>query len=540
MSISLDNLPNDPAELKHIIADQATREAELISRHDTEKAELRNELHQEYAIEVAQLKEQIRLLLHQKFGRSAEAAPGQGELFDEAEAEVQAEQPVTDSIAVTTHRRKRGGRRPLPEQLARIDIVCELDEAERCCPKDGTELVEIGEDVSEQLDYIPAQAVVLRIIRKKCACPQCEEHVVRARAPVQLIPKSQASNGLLAHIAIAKYQDALPLYRQEQIYTRLGVELDRTLMANWMVKVGAAVQPLIDCLRADLQTAALIHGDETTVQVLKEPGRRADQKSYMWVQASGTGPPIVLYHYASGRSRQVVQTLYGDYRGTLVTDGYAAYDGLSKACHAGCWAHVRRRFHEALKAQTGKRTGKVQIGFNYVQKLFALERQFKALPVEARFEQRQLQSKPVLEELRGWLDKSLPGVPPQSLAGKALGYLNSQWHKLIVFVEDGTIPLSNNLVENKIRPFVIGRKNWMFSDSVNGANASAAIYSLIETVKANDMNPALYLRWLFHTLPTIDINDADAVRELLPYRCDQAAIVEFLAHDHLTPGPAVP
>ena len=269
--------------------------------------------------------------------------------------------------------------------------------------------------------------------------------------------------------------------------------------------------------------------DETTVQVLKEPGRRADQPSYMWVQSTGTGPPIVVYHYAPGRSARVAEHLFGAYRGTLVTDGYAAYQSLRHATHAGCWAHARRKFNDALKVQTGKRTGKAQMGFSMIQRLFALEKRWAKLSSEQRFERRQRHARPLMDDLANWLEKSLPGVTPKSQLGRAMLYLHRQWDKLTVFLESGQIPIHNNQAENKIRPFVIGRKNWLFNDSGQGAESSAAIYSLIETAKANDLAPDMYLRWLFQTLPNTDLTDSDALHALLPYGVDPDRIVQSLA-----------
>jgi len=515
MQISLDSLPDDPAALKRIIADL---DAEL----DT--------LRQDYEAELESLKAQLLLALKRVFGRSSEAAPGQGELFNEAEQTASStSEPFTEpETEVPAHKRRKPGRKPLPAHLPRLEIVYELKAAERVCPTDGEPLTEIGEETSEQLDIVPAKVRVIRRVRKKYACPACESHVARAPVPASLIPKSIATPSLLSHIVLSKYQDALPLYRQEQVFKRLGVELSRTTQANWMIRVGQAVAPLLELMRGDLLGARVVHSDETTVQVLKEAGRRPDQKSYMWVQVAGTGPPIVLYHYAPSRGRAVIERLLDGYRGTLVTDGYAAYETVP-ARHAGCWAHARRKFHEALEAQPNGRTGKALVGFNLIQKLFVLERGYQAMAADERRITRQERSRPVVEELRGWLDSSLPQVSPKTLVGKALGYLDSQWGKLTLFLEDGEVPIHNNLAENKIRPFVIGRRNWLFSDSPAGAEASAAIYGLIETVKANDLEPAMYLPWLFHTLPNTDPEDIGALRELLPYQVDRRHVVEYLA-----------
>lgn len=536
---SLDPLPNDAEELKRmIVAIRGEYEAKL-RELDERRAQQYAQLDEQYT----QLKEQIRLMLQRHYGRSCEAAVGQGQLFNEAEATAsvveKAAARIPDVATPATSRSacKSGGRRPLPAHLPRVEIVHDVAESARVCPTDGAVLSEIGEDVSEELEFIPATLRVIRHVRKKYACRSCESTVVRAPLPPRLLPKSQAGPSLLAQVVISKYQDALPLHRQEAIFARHGIELSRTTLANWLIAVGDRLTPLLAAMRRDLLAAQVIHSDETTLQVLKEPDRRADQRSYMWLNVTGTGPPIVLYHYAPSRSRAVVEHLLSGYRGTLVTDGYAAYDSIPTR-HAGCWAHARRKFHEALKAQATTRAGKAQVGFNFIQKLFALEHAWRELDAQTRKRNRLAEAAPLLANLKDWLDGAIVAVAPQSLTGKALGYLAGQWPKLTTFLADGDIPIHNNLAENKIRPFVIGRKNWLFSDTVAGAHTSAAIYSLIETAKANDLDLPLYLQWLFDTLPRIDPNDADTIDTLLPYRVDRDRIATDLVRRY-SAAPAV-
>lgn len=523
---SLEPLPDDRDTLKRMII-------EIRAEYETKL----RELDEKYA----QLQQQIRVMLQRSYGRSSEAASGQGQLFNEVEATAVAEAAKAAAVASATTPqrdcRKKGGRRPLPPHLPRVEVIHTLDESQRICPNDGNVLVEIGSETSETLEFIPATLRVIRHVRKKYACQRCESTVLRAALPPSLLPKSQASPSLLAQITISKYQDALPLYRQEAIFARHGIELSRTTLANWLIGVGERLTPLLSVMQRDLLAAHVLHSDETTLQVLKEPGRRADQRSYLWLNATATGPPIVLYHYAPSRSRSVVEQLLDGYRGTLVTDGYAAYDAVP-ARHAGCWAHARRKFNDALKAQAGSRTGKAQVGFNFIQKLFVLERGWQDLDAATRQQRRQVDARPLIAELKDWLDTSLVQVAPKTLTGKALGYLASQWQKLTVFLDDGEIPIHNNLAENKIRPFVIGRKNWLFSDTVAGAHTSAALYSLIETAKANDLDPMIYLHWLFATLPNIDPDDADAISALLPYRVDRDRVAADLAREYAT-TPAV-
>ena len=337
---SSDQLPDDSDTLKRMII-------EIRSEYETKL----RELDQQYA----QLKAQIRIMLQRHYGRSSEAASGQGQLFNEAEATAVVEEPEVTVASTAMPQQppcQKGGRRPLPAHLPRVEVIHTLDASQRLCPNDGSVLTQIGSEVSEQLEFIPATLRVIRHVRMKYACQQCASTVVRAALPPSLLPKSQASPSLLAQIAISKYQDALPLYRQEAIFARHGIELSRTMLANWLIGVGDRLTPLLSVMQRDLLAAHVVHSDETTLQVLKESGRRADQRSYLWLNATATGPPIVRYHYAPSRARSVVEDLLDGYRGTLVTDGYAAYDAVP-ARHAGCWAHARRKFNDALKAQTG-------------------------------------------------------------------------------------------------------------------------------------------------------------------------------------------
>ena len=464
------------------------------------------------------LYEQLRLALARRFSPSTEKyAIEQGDLLiNEAEAAVDEEDAAAaetpaENTAAPARKRTRGGRVALPPELPRVEVVHELDEAEQCCAEDGTALKVIGETISEELHVVPAQVEVIRHIRRQYACPTCEENVRIAPAPAKLLPKSNASAALLAYVATAKYQDALPLYRQSQIFARHGADIPRNTLARWMVQAGERLLPLTDTLRQHLLTAPLIHMDETTLQVNREDGRTASAKSYLWVQRGGPpGQEVILFDYAPSRAGSVPVQLLGDYSGCLVTDGYEGYAEVVRCngiTHAGCWAHARRKFVEAQKVQPKGKTGKADWVINLIAKLCAVETQAKALDPEARQALREQKSRPLIHQLRAWLDTSLTQVLPKSVLGKALHYLDRQWPRLTRFLEDGRIPLDNNQAENAIRPFVIGRKNWLFSDTPSGAQASAAIYSLIETAKANGLSPYDYLLYVFETLPTLDKDD---------------------------------
>jgi transposase len=524
MPIALHQLPDDIDALKSLLTDQLVRNEQL--QADKQAVNQKNE---QLEVQVLTLTEQLNLALARRYAASSEKlSPDQICLFDEAELDNEVLDSVTDAstdddeITVAAHQRKKRGRKPLPDHLPRVDVVHELAEDERRCDHDGQLLVEIGEVISEQLDIIPAKIQVTRHIRKKYAC-DCGQCIKTAPLPAQPIPKSMASPGLLAHITVSKYQDALPLYRQETILQRIGVDIPRATLANWMIKAGYLVQPLINLMQDQLLRHDIVQMDETTVQVLKESGKKAQSKSYLWLQRGGPPQqPVVLFHYDPGRGAGVAQRLLAGFKGYLQTDGYDGYNAVvtsNDLVHVGCMAHARRRFSDAVKAQgRNKKRGKAHRGLTLIQKLYRVEKQARKLTPEERYEHRQRHAKPVLEEMRLWLDQCLPLVPPTSATGKALHYLHNELHKLIRYLDDGRLEIDNNHAENAIRPFVVGRKNWLFSDSVKGVTASANLYSLIETAKANGLEPYAYLRYLFTELPKAET--VDAIEALLPGKLD--------------------
>lgn len=524
-------LPDEMDALRRLAVDLATELRQL-------KADYRTVLG-----EKAVLQEQINLLLHKRFGANSEKYRAeQADLFNEAEAyaedcdeansedadsaatDAPAAQPVVEPQSTAP---RKPGRKVLPTELPRVEIVHDLPEDQRYCAE-GHALKVIGEDVSEQLDIIPAKVQVLRHIRKKYACPCCQAHVKTAPLPPQPIPKSNASPGLLAYVAASKFVDALPLNRQSKQFARIGVELNRATLSTWMIRGGLLIQPLINVLEDQLLSYPVLQMDETTVQVLKEPDRAAKSQSYLWVRRGGPpGQPVVLFNYAPSRSQAVADQLLQGFSGTVQTDGYTAYAAVcakNGLRHAGCWAHARRYFDEALKA-TGKgqpKAGKASKALGFIQKLYRIETQIKPLPAEEKYRIRQEQAVPLLNEIKAWADMSLTQVAPTSLIGKALAYVGKQWATLTVYCEDGRLDIDNNAVERAIRPFVIGRNNWIFADTVNGAKASANLYSLIETAKLNSLEPYRYLNHVFTELPKAQTL-AD-IEQLLPWAVDPVYI----------------
>ena len=430
-------------------------------------------------------------------------------------------------MPVEPHKRKRGHRKPLPEMLTRLRIEHDLSPDEKICSVHNRTMVKIGEDVSEQLEIIPEQIKVLQHVRPKYKCPCCEGNIRQQLMPPQPIPRSMASPSLLAYVCVSKYVDHLPLYRLENKFERISVELPRLTMARWMIKVADLLTPLYNMLEEDLLAGGVIQMDETTVQVLKEPGRDASTKSYMWVRArDGTvGPPIVLYDYFPSRSAKVVERLLAGYRGILQTDGYRAYDAFvvnRDITHASCFAHCRRKFWEAFKASKKAKNTFAVAGLDQIKAIYKVEAETKEMSPETKLAHRQKHMAPLFAELKIWLDGSINRVPASLKTGEAMRYLSDQWPKLQHVLKDGRIPLDTNYVESRIRPFTIGRKNWMFSDSQAGANASAMIYSIIETAKANKLEPYAYLRRVIKEIPAAQ--NAAEFEALLPHNVKKQSL----------------
>ena len=488
------------------------------------------------------LKERLNKMMRKVFAAKSEAlGTNQKDMFfNEAEALAAAtqgapaqEEADQDASEVASHKRAKRGRKPLDPALPRHLVRHELSETERICPHDGSTLAEIGVEASEQLDIIPQQVRVIRHERVQYACPCCDGALRLASKPQQIIPKGLFSEAALAWIATSKFEDGLPLYRQAALMGRFGgSDLSRNTMAASMVRAGEAVQPIINLLRDHLLDSPVVFGDETTVQVLKEPGRAAQAQSYMWAQMTqgsgpqGTGPPIRLFGYSPSRSTDAALKMYAGLRmgAVLMTDGYEVYDKIEKAhqlVHLGCWAHCRRYFNDALQALPKNARGPEQPALqiiNLIAQLYAVESRARERKMGAAelLRERQQHSVGVLDRLQALLLAHLHAVVPGSALGKALHYLSAQWPKLSRFVTDGAYPIDNNPCENSIRPFVVGRKNWLFSDTVAGADSSANLYSLLQTCKVNGIDPYRYLRALFVALPLA--KTADDHEALLPWR----------------------
>jgi transposase len=495
------------------------------------KAEAR---YREVLEKLEDLRYKFQLLLCQLYApKSEKGEAAEGKEFDEAvltPEEMETVKKAEEEIQVAAHKRKKvvnkgGGRHPLPADLTRIEITHTLPDKEQRCPRCGKRLREIGEEISELLKLIPQKVVVEKHIRKKYGC-SCDECVKLAPLPKFPIPKSIATPSLLAHIIVSKYKDALPLYRQEKIWQRYGVDLPRKSLCYWILKSAELAEPLISLMKARMLSGIKINADETPVQVMKEAGRKNTTKSYMF---AFLGNKAVVYIYNPTRCSEIPTNFLTSYTGYLQTDDYAGYNEACKEnsiTRLYCWAHAKRKFHDIVK--TAETKGKAYVALQYIKKLYRVEREAREakMDVEQKKSIRQKEAKPILEEFKIWLDQTQKTTPPKSPLGKAIHYTLDNWEGLIVYLENGHLDIDNNVAERKIKPFVVGRKNWLFMGSPSGAKAGAIWYSLIETAVDNGIEPFAYLQYILEKLPYCK-TDEERIK-LLPWNCHLAEITEML------------
>ena len=477
------------------------------------------------------LREKLGLAVRRVFGQSSERriTGFEATLFNEVEAEAVrgAPEPITQ-VAAYVRAKKRSGQQELKIGGLEIEeIVCDLPEAEQVCPQCSGGLHKMGEDERVEIKIIPAQITVVKHIRPKYACRQCQKDatktpILSASLAPTAFPGSLASPSAVAYIMHQKYVMGSPLYRQEQEFARLGFPLSRQTMANWVIAGACLLDRLYVRLQQRLLEEQILHADETVLQVLNEPGRAPTARSFMWLYRTGrNGPPVVLYDYQPTRGREHPAKFLKDFRGYLHVDGFAGYENLQNITPVGCFAHARRKFVEAIavlpeEKRTGGRT-KAHEGLAFCDALFAIERDLHGAAPEERRTARNLRSRPVLEAFRTWLDATSVHTLRHTPIGKAVGYCVRQWSKLTTFLEDGRLELDNNRAERSIKPFVTGRKNWLFANTQTGADASATVYSIVETAKENGLDPLTYLTFLFAQLPMVATNPDKTLDSLLPW-----------------------
>lgn len=503
-----------------------TPEMVTISRAEYEELKLQNQW----------LLEQLGLAKKRQFGSSSErlqeGVMDQLSLMaNEAEAYAYGTKNATvEQVAVKAHARKRQSGSVLeivPEGTPTEVVEHRLSETERICDVCGAVMEEIGKEVRRSLKMEPARFWIQEDVYYTYACKQCEAETGEGnllktpRQPV-LCPGSFASPEAVAHIMVQKFVMYAPLYRQAQEFQRKGLKLSRQTMANWILRVSDTwLRPVYDALHRKLCQETVLHGDETTLQVLKEPGRTSTSKSYMWLyRTSGCAEcPIVLYEYQTSRKAEHAEAFLKDFSGWLHADGYQGYHRLPENIRVvGCWAHARRKFDEALQSipKEKRQDSLAAAGECYCTRLFQLEQTLMELTPEERYNKRLELEKPVLDALLAWANEASAKTAPKSALGKALHYLLEQWPYLVRYLDNGRLELSNNRAERSIKPFVMGRKNWLFANTPAGAQSSAVICSLIETAKENDLDPYRYLIWLLYNAPELSQTDATWPEEFLP------------------------
>lgn len=498
-----------------------------------EIARLREEI--KYLREQNQLLlEQLRLARQHRFGTSSEKSKpdgnGQLSLFSEATEEEAPSALEPERKEVKGYSRRKAGQVGIarfPENLPMEIVEHELAPEEKNCPECGEALHTMGREIRDELKLVPAHAVIVRHIRHTYACRHCERHndhvpVVKAPLPNPVIKGSFASAETIAHIACEKFVMGTPLYRQEQDWARKGIILSRQAMGGWLIRATQDwLFPVYDALKARLLAHGVLHADETSVQVLREPGKAAQSKSYMWLYRTGSDASngIVLYEYQTSRHARHPKAFLEGYHGFLHADGYDGYHDLPKDITVvGCWAHARRRFDEALKTTPASARGDSppMEALRRIGQLYKWEEEFRELSWEERFKARQKYSKPLINAFFDWCEAQ--HALPKSHLGRALSYALSQRLWLAKYLLDGRLEIDNNRAERSIKPFVIGRKNWLFCNTQDGAKVSAILYSLIETAKENSINPFDYLTHVFRTAPNLDLADPAAIDSLLPFK----------------------
>ncbi|MCA9448930.1 MAG: IS66 family transposase [Candidatus Omnitrophica bacterium] len=505
VSLDVDNLPDDPTLLQQMILD-------LISTLQNQQSD------------IEKLRHQLKQLQRYQFGSKSErfeALEEQKLLFEQLRSLVDSQEESTEAadenddeetVEATPERngeKKGHGRKPFPDHLPRERVEFPLPEEKRDCPNCAGHLEKIGEEITKQLEYVPASFHVRELVRFKYACKKCQEGVVTSDLPPQPIDKGIPGPGFLSQVITSKYADHLPLNRQVGIYARNGIDVSRATLCDWVGKIAPLLEPLVAAQIKELLGSRKIHSDDTVVPVL-EKDRKATKQGRLWVYGNETH---IVYDYTPNRTREGPKAFLKGYRGYLQADAYAGYNdliGKKKATLAGCWAHARRKFVEAedsdpLRSHTA---------LAFIKELYRIEKEWRKVDSETRAAARQAEALPILDKFKSWLEEQSGRVLPKSPMGEAIGYALNQWESLVVYTQDGALHPDNNFAERAMRHVVVGRLNWKFAGSDSGGARAAIIFSLVATCKLHGIDPFAYFRDVLEKLPSHPINQ---IHELLPH-----------------------
>jgi len=500
-------------QLRQIAAQLITQLGEQQAQHAAELSQRDKNL-QQYKIRNEQLTHELALLKHHRFGQRSEAGSPQYRLLDDIVEEdlaaVESELAQLVNTPAPTRTPRKPARQSLPLELPRTDVHHDPESTTCTC---GCQLTCIGEDISEKLDYEPGQFSVERHIRSKWACKGCET-VVQAPVAPHVIDKGIPTTNLLAHVLISKYADHLPLYRQQQIYARAGVELSRSTLADWVGRCGAELTPLVDALRSALLAQDILHADETPVAML-DPGQKKTRRAYVWAYATPRTLPVqgVVYDFQTTRSGEVSRKFLAGWQGSLICDDYAGYKaGFAQGIReVGCWAHARRKFHELLECN---QSPIAERALATIGALYEIERATADGSPEHRRQVREDKARPIITAFHDWLTGQRSRLTSGTRTANAIDYALKRWEALVRYVDDGRIPIDNNWVENQIRPWALGRKNWLFAGSERSGQRAANVMTLIQSAKINGIDPQAYLRDVLERMPTVRQSD---LATLLPH-----------------------
>lgn len=496
-------IPTDPQALRQLVIEllQAVAEKEL---------------------RIGQLSAQLEALRRRLFGRSSEKIdPGQllldlGKWLAETPAPTPASLALPEPVESEAPKApgKGHGRRRLPENLPRHRTEYHPAPSERICPECAGELKPMGEETSEQLEYVPASLIVRVHARIKYACPCCQGNVVIGSLPVQPIDKGLPGPGLLAHVLTSKYNDHLPLNRLEAILERQGVEISRSTLCDWVAASAALLEPLVEVMKTEILASRKIHTDDTTVPVL-DKDREKTKTGRLWVYVGDARHEHIVFDYTPDRSRDGPLRFLAGYQGYLQADAYAGYDAVyagQEVVEVACWAHARRKFFDAIKSDAVRS----RVALAYIRELYAIEKRAHDWGSAERRALRLVEAKPILASFQAWLEGEAPRVLPKSPMGEALGYARAQWVALTRYLDDGDLEVDNNRAERALRRVAIGRKNWLFAGSDEGGRRAAIVYSLIASCGALKIDPFAYLRDVLARLPLCPPGDTASLRLLTP------------------------